>query len=57
MSENRYPRTVFSQDWDAKPHRGRQGKVLSRLVNNLFGSLDIDKAEWLDKIEKGNSSL
>ena len=36
MSEDRYPR---SQDWDAKPRRGRQRKVWSRLVDNLFGSL------------------
>ena len=40
MSEDRYPRRVFSQDWDAKPRRGRQRKVWSRLVDNLFGSLD-----------------
>ena len=53
MSEDRYPRRVFSQDWDAKPRRGRQ----SRLVDNLFGSLDLDKAEWLDEIEKGDSSF
>ena len=57
MSEDRYPRRVFSQDWDAKPRRGRQRKVWSRLVPNLFGSLDLDKAEWLDEIEKGDSSL
>ena len=35
MSEDRYPRKVFSQDWDAKPCRGRQRKVWSRLVDNL----------------------
>ena len=35
----------------------RQRKVWSRLVDNLFGSLDLDKAEWLDEIEKGDSSL
>ena len=29
MSEDRYPRKVF---WDAKPRRGRQRKVWSRLV-------------------------
>ena len=48
---------MFSQDWDAKPRRGRQRKVWSRLVDDLFGSLDLDKAEWLDEIEKGDSSL
>ena len=25
MSEDRYPRRVFSQDWDAKPRRGKYG--------------------------------
>ena len=55
MSEDRYPRRVFSQDWDAKPRRGKQRKVWSRLVDNIFGSLDLDKAEWLDEIEKGDS--
>ena len=39
MSEDRYPRRVFCQDWDAKPRKGRQRKVWSRLVDNLFGSL------------------
>ena len=57
MSEDRYPRRVFSQDWDAKPHRGMQRKVWSRLIDNIFGSLEVDKAEWRDKIEKGDSSL
>ncbi len=46
MSEDRYPRRVFSQDWDAKPRRGRLRKVWSRLV---FVALDVDKAEWLEE--------
>ena len=25
MSEDRYPRRVFSQDWDAKPCKGKYG--------------------------------
>ena len=54
MSEDRYPRRVFSQDWDAKPRRGRQRKVWSRLVDNFFGSLDL---EWLDEIENGDSAF
>ena len=44
----RYPRRVFSQDWDAKPRGGRQRKVGSRLVDNIFGYREI---------EKGDSSL
>ena len=31
----RYPRRVFSQHWDAKPRRGRQRKVWSRLQSTL----------------------
>ena len=45
---------MFSQDWDAKPRRGRQRKVWSRLVDNFF---DLDKAEWLDEIEKGDNTF
>ena len=40
-SEDRYPRRVFSQDWDAKPCRGRQRKVWSRLVDDLFVALKL----------------
>ena len=53
MSEDRYPWRVFSQDWDAKPRRGRQRKVWSRLVDNLFGSLDLDKAVARRNRERG----
>ena len=35
MSEDRYSRRVFSQDWDAKTCRGRQRKVWSRLVDDI----------------------
>ena len=37
------PRRVFSQDWDAKPRRGRQRKVW--------------KAERLNEIENGDSAF
>ena len=29
MPEDRYPKKLFSQDWNIKPHRGRQRKVWS----------------------------
>ena len=29
-----------------KSHRGRQRKVWSRIINGLFVSLELDKAEW-----------
>ena len=38
---------MFSQDWNIKPHRGRQRKVWSRIISDLFVSLELDKAEWL----------
>ena len=47
VSEDRYPRRVFSQDWDAKPCSGRQIKVWSSLVDDLFVALY--KADLLEK--------
>ena len=32
-----------------------QRKVWSRMVDNLFKSLDIDKSEWLEDIKHGDS--
>ena len=34
MPEDRYPKKLFSQDWNIKPHRGRQRKVWSRINND-----------------------
>ena len=51
MPEDRYPKKLFSQDWNIKPHRGRQRKVWSRIINDLFVSLEL---EWL---KDGSSSL
>ena len=53
MPEDRYPKKLFSQDWNIKPHRGRQRKVWSRIINDLFVSLELDKAEWLKDIMDG----
>ena len=46
MAEDRYLKKLFSQDWDLKPHSGRQRKVWSRMIDDLFVSLELDKAEW-----------
>ena len=54
MPEDRYPKKLFSQDWNIKPRRGRQRKVWSRIINDLFVSLELEKAEWL---KDGSSSL
>ena len=55
LPEDRYPKQLFNQEWNIKPRRGRQ-KVWSRMVDDLFESLDIDKSEWLEDIKHGDSS-
>ena len=47
LPEDRYPKQLFNQEWNIKPHRGRQRKVWSRMVDDLFKSFDIDKGEWV----------
>ena len=42
MPEYRYPKKLFSKDWNIKPHRGRQRKVWSRIINDLFVSLELE---------------
>ena len=57
MPEHRYSRKLFVQEWNVKPRRGRQRKYLCKVVDNLFSSLGLDKAEWLEDIRKGSCSL
>ena len=57
LPEDRYPKQLFTQEWNIKPHRGKQRKVRSRMVDDLFKSLDINKSEWLEDIKHGDSSL
>ena len=55
MPEDRYPKKLFSQVWNIKPHRGRrQRKVWSTIINDLFVSWEF---EWLNDIMDGSSSL
>ena len=56
LPDDRYPKQLFNQEWNIKPRRGRQRKVWSRMVDDLFKSLDIDKSEWLEDIKHGDSS-
>ena len=44
------------QQWNVKPRRGRQRKYWCKVVDNLFSSLGLDKAEWLEDIRKGSCS-
>ena len=56
LPEDRCRKQLFNQEWNIKPLRGRQRKVWSRMVDDLFKSLDIDKSEWLEDIKHGDSS-
>ena len=42
VPEDRNSKQLFNQGWNIKPRRGRQRKVWSRIVDDLFKSLDID---------------
>ena len=54
LPEDRYPKQLFNLEWNIKPRRGRQRKVWSRMVDDLFKYLD--KSEWLEDIKHGYSS-
>ena len=54
MPEHRYSR---KHEWNVKPRRGRQRKYWCKVVDHLFSSLGLDKAEWLEDIRKGSCSL
>ena len=56
MLEDRYPKQLFSQEWNIKPRRGRQRKTWGRVVDDLFVALGIDKGEYLNEVEGGHSS-
>ena len=55
LPEDKYPKQLFNPKWNIKPRRGRQRKMWSRMVDDLFKSLDIDKSEWLEDIKHGDS--
>ena len=54
MPEDRFPKQLFSQEWNIKPRRGRQRKTWGRVIDDLSVSLGL---EWLEDIERGESSL
>ena len=57
MEGGRYPHKLFRQIWNIKPRRGCQRKSWSRVVDDLFSSLNLDKVEWVEDIQKGGCSL
>ena len=57
MPQDRYPKQLFSQEWNVKPRRGRQRKSWGKVIDDIFLSLGLDKCEWLEDIEREDSSL
>ena len=55
LLEDRYPKQLFNQEWNIKPRRGRQRKVWSRMVDDLFKSLDI--IESVDSISRDEQDV
>ena len=57
VPEDRLPKQFLSQQWNIKLRRGRQRKTWGRVIDDLFVSLGLDKAEWQEGIERGESSI
>ena len=52
MPEDRYPKQLFSWEWETKPRRGRQRKARGRVVDELFVFLGLDKHELVEDIKR-----
>ena len=52
LKGDRYPRQLFDQVREVKPHRGRQRKMWGKRVDDIFEALLLDKEEFLDGIKK-----
>ena len=48
---------LFSQEWNVKPHRGRQRKTWGKGVHDIFLSLGLDKCEWLERKDTSLASF
>ena len=57
MPQDRYPKQLFSQEWNVKPRRGRERKTWSKVIDDIFLSLGLDKCECSEDIEREDSSL
>ena len=57
MSLFRYPNQLILQEWNIKSRLGQQRKVWKRLVDDIFESLELDKSEWVEDINKGEISI
>ena len=49
--------SFYIEEWNIKPRPGRQRKVWRRLVDDIFESLKLDKGEWVEDINKGETSI
>ena len=43
MPLSRYPKQLFQEEWNIKPHPGRQRKVWKRVVDDIFESSSLTK--------------
>ena len=57
MPQDRYPKQLFSQEWNVKPRRDRQRKTWVKVIDDIFLSVGLDKCEWLEDIEREDISL
>ena len=46
MPEERYPKQIFSQEWNVKPHRGRQRKTWGEVIDDKFLPLGLSTNVW-----------
>ena len=57
MPLSRYPKQLFQEEWNIKPRPSRQCKVWKRVVDDIFGSLERDKGEWVESVSKGETLI
>ena len=56
--QDRYPKQLFSQEWNIKPGRGRRRKTWDKVIDDIFLSLCLDNVNgWRILREKIRSSL
>ena len=51
MPQDRYPKQLFSQEWNVKPCRGRQRKTWGTVIDDIFLSLGLDERERLEDVK------
>ena len=46
MPQDRYPKQLFSQEWNVKPCRGRQRKTWGKVIDDMFLSLNVNSGGY-----------